>query len=188
LGNVDEELLYAIRAMEVLLQSGVGIAEAMKHVADEDYGDLSVEFGLIFKAVDSGAGLGEAVRKQMQVTSSIGLRRTLSVLAMSIEQDTNVIDRLRSIADKESRSRRIELQAFVESLSAVSEQFLIISVLVPIIVVIMAVIDALVGGSGGAFGGNMPRMPPACTPILFLLAMLAIAGLIVRTRSQEPKI
>ena len=188
MGNVDEELLYAIRAMEVLLQSGVGIAEAMKHVADEDYGDLSIEFGRIFKAVDSGAGLGEAVRNQMRATSSAGLRRTLSVLAMSIEQDTNVIDRLRSIADKESRSRRVELQAFVESLSAVSEQFLIISVLVPIIVVIIAVIDALVGGAGGAFGGNMPRMPPACTPILFLLAMLLIAGLIVRTRSQEPKI
>ena len=166
MGNVDEELLYAIRAMEVLLQSGVGIAEAMKHVADEDYGDLSVEFGRIFKAIDAGAGMSEAVRKQMRATSSAGLRHTLSVLAMSIEQDTNVIDRLRSIADKESRSRRIELQAFVESLSAVSEQFLIISVLVPIIVVIMAVIDALVGGAGGAFGGNMPRMPPACTPFL----------------------
>ena len=182
MGNVDEELLYAIRAMEVLLQSGISIVEAMKHVADEDYGDLSVEFGRIFKAIDAGAGMSEAVRNQMGATSSAGLRRTLSVLAMSIEQDTNVIDRLRSIADKESRSRRVELQAFVESLSAVSEQFLIISVLVPIIVVIM------VGGAGGAFGGNMPRMPPACTPILFLLAMLAIAGLIVRTRSQEPKI
>lgn len=188
MGTIDEELLYAIRAMEVLLQSGVGIAEAMKHVADEDYGDLSTEFGRIFKAVDSGAGLGEAVRKQMQATSSTGLRRTLSVLAMSIEEDTNVIDRLRSIADKESRSRRIEIQAFVESLSAVSEQFLIVAVLVPIIVVIMAVIDALVGSAGGAFGSNIPRMPTYCTPILFLLATLAIAGMIARTKAREPKV
>ena len=41
LSSVDQELLYAIRAIEVLLESGVGVAEAMKHVADEDYGDLS---------------------------------------------------------------------------------------------------------------------------------------------------
>ena len=186
MGNVDEELLYAIRAMEVLLQSGVGIAEAMKHVADEDYGDLSVEFGLIFKAVDSGAGLGEAVRKQMQATSSTGLRRTLSVLAMSIEQDTNVIDRLRSIADKEARSRRVEIQAYIESLGGVAELFLVFSVLVPIIVVIIAVIDGLLGAAG-PIGGSM-RMPPACTPIMFLLATLLIAGLIIRTKAREPKV
>ena len=62
MGSVDEELLYAIRAMEVLLQSGVGIAEAMKHVADEDYGDLSSEFQRIFSAVDGGSTLGDAVR------------------------------------------------------------------------------------------------------------------------------
>ncbi len=68
MGNVDEELLYAIRAMEVLLQSGVGIVEAMKHVADEDYGDLSVEFGRIFKAIDAGAGMSEAVRKLDSMT------------------------------------------------------------------------------------------------------------------------
>ena len=188
MGSVDEELLYAIRAMEVLLQSGVGIAEAMKHVADEDYGDLSVEFQLIFSAVEGGSMLGDGIRAQMRATSSAGLRRTLSALAMSVEQDTNVIDRLRSIADKESRSRRIEIQAFVESLNAVAEQFLVVSVLVPIIVVILAVIDALVGGAGGAFGGGMLRLPPACTPILFLLSMLAIAGLVIRTKSQEPKV
>ena len=187
MGSVDEELLYAIRAMEVLLQSGVGIAEAMKHVADEDYGDLSSEFQRIFSAVDGGSTLGDAVRAQMRATSSAGLRRTLSVLAMSVEQDTNVIDRLRSIADKEARSRRIEIQAFVESLSAVAEQFLVVSVLVPIIVVIIAVIDALVGGAEGPFT-SMPRMPPACTPILFLISILAIAGLVIRTRSQEPKV
>ena len=173
--------------MEVLLQSGVGIAEAMKHVADEDYGDLSSEFQRIFSAVEGGSTLGDAVRAQMRATSSAGLRRTLSVLAMSVEQDTNVIDRLRSIADKESRSRRIEIQAFVESLSAVAEQFLVVSVLVPIIVVIIAVIDALVGGAEGPFT-NMPRLPPACTPILFLISILAITGLVIRTKSQEPKV
>ena len=186
MGSVDEELLYAIRAMEVLLQSGVGIAEAMKHVADEDYGDLSVEFQRIFSAVEGGSMLGDGIRAQMRATSSVGLRRTLSVLAMSVEQDTNVIDRLRSIADKEARSRRVEIQAYIESLGGVAELFLVFSVLVPIIVVIIAVIDGLLGAAG-PIGGSM-RMPPACTPIMFLLATLAIAGLVIRTKAREPKV
>ena len=49
LASVDQELLYAIRAVEVLLESGVGVAEAMKHIADEDYGDLSAVFKQIFR-------------------------------------------------------------------------------------------------------------------------------------------
>ena len=53
LSSVDQELLYAIRAIEVLLESGVGVAEAMKHVADEDYGDLSGVFKQIFRDTDS---------------------------------------------------------------------------------------------------------------------------------------
>ena len=48
MATVDQELLFAIRGIEVLLESGVGVAEAMKHVADEDYGDLSEIFKQIF--------------------------------------------------------------------------------------------------------------------------------------------
>ena len=52
MATVDQELLYAIRGIEVLLESGVGIAEAMKHIADEDYGDLSKIFKQIFCVTD----------------------------------------------------------------------------------------------------------------------------------------
>ena len=57
--------------------------------------------------------------------------------------------------------------------------------LVPIVVVIIAVIDGLLGAAG-PIGGSM-RVPPTCTPIMFLLATLLIAGLIIRTKAREPK-
>ena len=33
MATVDQELLFAIRGIEVLLESGVGVAEAMKHLS-----------------------------------------------------------------------------------------------------------------------------------------------------------
>ena len=129
LASVDQELLYAIRAIEVLLESGVGVAEAMKHVADEDYGDLSSVFKEIFRDTDSGRAFGDSIRTQSRKTDSPGLRRVLTTLVMSVEEDTNVIDRLRSIAEKEARDRRVELDGFIESLSGASEQFMIVSML-----------------------------------------------------------
>ena len=189
LASVDQELLYAIRAIEVLLESGVGVAEAMKHIADEDYGDLSVIFRQIFSDTDSGRNFSDAMRTQMRSTSSAGLRKVLSALIMSIEEDTNVIDRLRSIAEKEARDRRIDLDAFIDGLTATSEQFLIVSILIPIIVVIGAVVNGLVESAkaaGGGFMGNTPTMPDACVPALFLIATIAIAGMVLQTKSREP--
>ena len=189
MASVDQELLYAVRAIEVLLESGVGVAEAMKHIADEDYGDLSVVFRQIFSDTDSGRSFGDSIRTQMRATSSSGLRRVLATLVMSVEEDTNVIDRLRSIAEKESRDRRVDLDAFIEGLTATSEQFLIVSILIPIIVVIGAVVNGLVESAkaaGGGFMGNTPTMPDACVPALFIIATIAIAGMVVQTKSKEP--
>ncbi len=189
LGTVEQELLYGVRAIEILLESGVGVAEAMKHIADEDYGDLSAIFRQIFADTDSGRNFSDAIRTQMRSTDSAGLRKVLSSLIMSIEEDTNVIDRLRSIADKESKDRRINLDSFIEGLTGTSEQFLIVAILIPIIVVIGAVVNGLVesaAAAGGGFMGNTMTMPDTCVPALFLIATVTIAGLIVRTKAQEP--
>ena len=189
LASVDQELLYAIRAIEVLLESGVGVAEAMKHIADEDYGELSVIFRQIFSDTDSGRNFSDAMRTQMRSTSSAGLRKVLSSLIMSVEEDTNVIDRLRSIAEKEARERRIDLDAFTVGLTATSEQFLIVSILIPIIVVIGAVVNGLVESAkaaGGGFMGNTPTMPDTCVPALFIIATILIAGMVVQTKSRDP--
>ena len=188
LSSVDQELLYAIRAIEVLLESGVGVAEAMKHIADEEYGGLSEVFKQIFRDTDGGKAFGDAIRTQSRKTDSAGLRRVLSALVMSVEEDTNVIDRLRSIAEKEARDRRVELDGFIESLSGVSEQFLILSILGPLIVVIGAVISGIMNDDqleGAPVGGGL-TMPPWCAPIAFIVTGIIMAGLIARTKSTEP--
>ena len=186
LASVDQELLYAIRAIEVLLESGVGVAEAMKHVADEEYGDLSGVFKQIFRDTDSGRAFGDSIRTQSRKTDSPGLRRVLTTLVMSVEEDTNVIDRLRSIAEKEARDRRVELVGFIESLSGASEQFMIVSMLLPIIVVIGAVISGIMDNeAAAAFGGGM-TMPAWCAPVAFIVTGILLAGLITSTKSKEP--
>ena len=186
LASVDQELLYAIRAIEVLLESGVGVAEAMKHVADEEYGDLSSIFKQIFRDTDSGRAFADAIRTQSRKTDSPGLRRVLTTLVMSVEEDTNVIDRLRSIAEKEARDRIVELDGFIESLAGASEQFMIVSMLLPIIVVIGAVISGIMDNeAAAAFGGGM-SMPAWCAPVAFIITGILLAGLITSTKSKEP--
>ena len=66
---------------------------------------------------------------------------------------------------------------------------MIVSILIPIIVVIGAVVNGLVESAkaaGGGFMGNTPTMPDICVPALFLIATIAIAGMVVQTKSREP--
>ena len=85
----------------------------------------------------------------------------------------------------------MNLDNFIEGLTATSEQFLIVSILIPIIVVIGAVVNGLVESAkaaGGGFMGNTPTMPDSCVPALFIIATITIAGMIVQTKSKEPGI
>ena len=173
MATVDQELLFAIRGIEVLLESGVGVAEAMKHVAEEDYGDLSDIFQQIFKDTEGGKNFSDAIRTQMR---------------KKILQDNNIIENAEK-NDEEVEEERGFVDNFIEGLTATSEQFLIVSILIPIIVVIGAVVNGLVESakaSGGGFMGNTPTMPDACVPALFIIATVTIAGMIVQTKSKEP--
>ncbi len=189
MGNIDEELLYAIRAMEVLLESGTGVGEAIKHIAEEEYGELSKVFQTILDN-SQNTSLADAIRLEMTRTKSEGLRKVLSTLAMTDEGDADAIDRLRSIAKKESRERRIELEAYIDFLGSTSEQFLIISILIPILVVIGAVINGLVESAKETGGpiGQTPTMPDVCVPVMFLVASIIIAAMVFMTKKKEPKV
>jgi uncharacterized integral membrane protein len=104
---------------------------------------------------------------------------------MSVEEDTNVVDRLRSIAEREAKERRVELDGFIEGLTGTAEFFLVLSILLPLIVVIAAVISNIMKGAGAIFGGGM-SMPPICVPVSFLVTGILLAGLIANTKSKEP--
>ena len=181
--TIDKELLYAIRAMDVLLESGAGIETAMKHVAENDYGELSRIFKEIL-AESKVRYLNEILRERVERECSEGLRRVLNAIAMS-SKGTALLDQLRRIADKEFDERKVKLEKFTERLTSISEVFLILSILIPIIVVSIAFIDAVVSKTpfrGGVMLGNQ------LTVVLLGLDLLLLFFLVTLTKHIEPEV
>ena len=82
MATVDQELLFAIRGIEVLLESGVGVAEAMKHVADEDYGDLSEIFKQIFRDTGSIKDMIVMITWWFRILEEIKIKRIMIVIVL----------------------------------------------------------------------------------------------------------
>lgn len=177
----DQELLYAIWAMEVLVSSGIGLESAIKHVAEGDYGKISKEFKRVLGTSSTGMteSLAKALDKLAIETKSKSFRKTLNTLTRSLSSDTGVGDALKTIAERETQERKTKMQGFVEKLGLVSELFLMV-LMVPIVIVVISA-TSLMG-----MGGEM--LTPATTnlilfAIIFLLVMLMVWAKIMESEA-----
>lgn len=129
----DDELLYAIWSMEVLVSSGVGLESAVKHVAESDYGRVSAEFKKILKRP---SGLEASLDKSVKGADE-SLKKVLTAILTSLREGSSVADALRTLATREAQKRNARMIKYIKSLTTISEFFLIFSMLIPIVVIII---------------------------------------------------
>jgi len=185
MASADRELLYAIRAMSVLLSTGVGLESAMKHVADADYGDISVIFGQALRESAEGGGyLSDSLRRAMQRTRSEGLRKALNTMIMGSSGEINLVESLEKLAEKETRKKQVAIEKYIDKLGSMTEVYLILGILVPIMIVAIAFVDKLTEAAefGEAMLSEEMRMA-------ILMGVLIVLGIIVLvTKVTEPKV
>ncbi len=141
----DQELVYALWAMEVLVSSGVGPESAIKHVAEGGYGSVSREFKKVLK--ESYGGLEKSLDMLAQETKSEGLKKTFTTLSRSLKGETELADSLRTLANRETEKRKARIQRYIEKLTTVSSAFIIMAILVPILIAIVPLVLPLAGGA-----------------------------------------
>lgn len=166
----DQELVYALWAMEVLVSSGVGLESAIKHVAEGGYGKISHEFKNVLK--ESSSGLEKSLNAIASGTKSKSLKKALTTMSMSIKGETELAGSLRTLADRETEKRKARIQDFIEKLTTISEMFLTVGILVPIIAVIMPFMS--ITGSISPSQGNAPQMTIGSDIILLVQVVLVI--------------
>jgi pilus assembly protein TadC len=131
----DQELVYALWAMEVLVSSGVGMESAIQHVAEGGYGSVSREFKKVLK--ESYGGLEKSLGMLANQTKSESLKKTFTTLSRSLKGETELAGSLKTLANRETEKRKARIQGFIGKLTTISELFLTAGILVPIIAVIM---------------------------------------------------
>ena len=88
--KLDEkrEVLYVIRAMDVLMSSGIGLEATVHSVSQGGYGVISEDFAKMMENVRKGGRpLEKELKSLMKNVETEGYRRLLNIMHMNITQN-----------------------------------------------------------------------------------------------------
>lgn len=183
--SVEKELLPVMRALAVLLTSGVGLETAMKKISDGDYGEISVQFGNILSEASNSGSLERSLKRAQLETKTDGYRKLLTILVSGSRGEIDIVASLDRLAEREIQVRGVETERFIDVIGARSELFMVLGILIPIIIIIMVFVTTLFENTPFPIGYTI-------TPTMVLLITWVVLSfltlLVISTKRQEPAI
>ena len=184
----ERDLIYALRALQVLMGSGVGLEGAIHHIAQGGYGRFTDDCSDMMSNMERGRMLEEELQRLIRSAKSDAYRRLLNSMRTNVTSNTDLLSSLEQQAEREEESRTDKLKRYIESLQGLPETALSIGFLIPLILGIGAMAPFLMGDLQGVPGVSIP---PADTMLnVFrggMVLSLAVMGMMVwSARNKDP--
>ena len=189
--KLDEkrEVLYVIRAMDVLMSSGIGLEATVHSISQGGYGVISEDFAKMMENVRKGGRpLEKELKTLMKKVETEGYRRLLNIMHMNITQNTDIIETLKKQGTRMEEERTEDVKKYIEDLSGVPESLLSIGMIGPIILSVFGLFPQLMGGEG--MGDIMP-IPEQSTNNVVLniglfMTLLVMVMIGLKTHTKDP--
>mgnify|MGYP001368335586 FL=1 len=189
--KLDEkrEVLYVIRAMDVLMSSGIGLEATVHSISQGGYGVISDDFSNMMENVRKGGRpLEKELKTLMKKVETEGYRRLLNIMHMNITQNTDIIETLKKQGTRMEEERTEDVKKYIEDLSGVPESLLSIGMIGPIILSVFGLFPQLMGGEG--MGDIMP-IPEQSTINVVLniglfMTLLVMVMIGLKTHTKDP--
>jgi pilus assembly protein TadC len=181
-------LIYALRAIQVLLGAGVGIEAALSHISKGGYGRISADFSKVLQGIDKGQRMEDEIRRLVIGSKSDDYRRLLNSIMNNITSNTDMLGSLEQQATRAEENRNDKLKRYIEELSGLPEKALTIGFLAPLILGLAALAPFLMGGLQGLPGVSIPDQG---TMLLLynggmLAAVVALALMLLGVKTKDP--
>tara|TARA_B100001013_G_scaffold342519_1_gene268598 strand:+ start:351 stop:929 length:579 start_codon:yes stop_codon:yes gene_type:complete len=184
----ERDLIYALRALQVLLGSGVGLEGAIHHIAQGGYGKFTDDCNSVIANMARGRKLEEEIQRLITSSKSDRYRRLLNSMRTNVTSNTDLLASLEQQADREEEARTDKLKQYVESLQGLPETALSVGFLVPLILGIGAMAPFLMGDLQGVPGVSIP--PPDTMLRAFQAGMalaIAVMGMMIwGAKNKDP--
>jgi pilus assembly protein TadC len=164
-----------MRAVMVLLGSGIGLEAAMQMIGRGGYGVISKDFREIIDNLQRGSKLESEFARLSTKAKSKAYSRFLNTLRTNVTSDTDLIRALTQQSEREEEERNDKLAKYIEKLTKMPEILLTLGMLMPIIFGIPAMLPVISPSSMSLPGmGMIPVVGALLGPALFFTWILML--------------
>jgi len=145
---IDQDLLFALRTMLIQLSSGLSLFEAMKNISKSNYGQVSAEFSLAIRDINSGTSETSALEKLAFRTKSDVLKKTVWQIITTTKSGGSIVNALNSQVETLVVQQMDAIKSYSAELNLWTLVYLIIAAAMPSLGITFLVIASSIGGSG----------------------------------------
>ena len=182
------DLLYAMRAVMVLLGSGIGLEAAMQMISRGGYGVISKDFNDALTNLQRGSKLEQELARLSGKASSKAYSRFLNTLRTNVTSDSDLLRALEQQSEREEEERNEKLATYIEKLSGLPTILLTFGILSPILFGIVAMLPTMApelrDNPFMDFGAIMSAAAMFGPALLFTVILMAMIG--YRAHSRDP--
>ena len=181
----SKDLLYAIRALEIMMSSGIGLEAAIHSIAGGGYGIITEDFEKMIKQQKKGKKLEVVLRDLMKKSASKGYNKLLSTMYNNIKSNTDILKTLSIQASAEEEERNEKMKKYIEDLGGLPESLLSIGMISPILLGLIGLAPQLMGDAGAIMGtlpSNSTMMNVVRIGLIITLAAMAFIGMKAHTK------
>ena len=138
--RVDKNLVFALKELYLQVISGVTLYDALTHVANSDYGEVSVELKEAVKRISTGTSMQVALEELASNTKSDYLKRTIWQLVNTMKAGGTIKGAIKTIINDLVREQRGKIRDYAQELNLWSLMYMLFAVAIPTIGITMLVI------------------------------------------------
>ncbi len=146
--QIDRNLVFALKDLLLQISSDVSLYNGFVNVSKAGYGEVSVEFGKVAQAINTGTPMAEALERLALNTKSEFLKRTTWQLINTIKAGASLKGALKAIVNDLTIDQRSKIRDYAHELNLWSLIYMLFAVAVPTIGAVMLVILSSFGGMG----------------------------------------
>jgi len=183
----SKDLLYAIRALEIMMSSGIGLEAAIHSIAGGGYGIITDDFEKMINQQKKGKKLEVVLRDLMKKAGSKGYKKLLSTMYNNIKSNTDILKTLSMQASAEEEERNEKMKKYIEDLGGLPESLLSIGMISPILLGLMGLAPQLMGDAGAIMGdlpSNSTMMNIVRIGLILTLGAMAFIG--IKAHTKDP--
>jgi len=143
---IERDLVYALKDLNVQVNSGVSLFKAMKNIANGNYGFVSIEFNKVVLDVDAGVPMDSALSRMMARGGSSYINKTIWQIIAVIKSGSNIEAALSSMVHSLKRDQQEKIANHIQEVNLWVLLYLIFAVTIPSIIATVTTVALSIGG------------------------------------------